>query len=446
VSVTAGYPAEGESIGPYRVLRRIGGGGMGVVFEAEDASLNRKVALKIISPHLAEDADFRARFTREAQAQASLDSAHVVHVYAHGVDDGCLYIAAQLIHDGDLGQMLAAYGAPPIRVGLDVMAQVAEGLADAHAVGLIHRDIKPANVLLRRRENAVHAYLSDFGIARQVGVEHTHTGTSTIGTPSYMAPELHTGGRARVETDVYSLGCLLWATLNGRAPYSGTSEFQIVTAHLEQPVPQLPADGPLATEVNRILRTAMAKDPAERYSSAADLRDDLRRARSLPDTATPVAPAEVTAARSGRRPIGVLVAGVAVLLALVAGGVAYAVSQGDDDPSADPSDPRSSSQTESPSEPSSEPTSASSATAPSDPDEQAAVASLTEALETTGGMSPAVAECTAQNWIQGAGLQEMVDAGLFDSDMNYVDVEQADLPPDIAAAASTAALSCATAQ
>jgi len=423
---------------------------MGVVFEAEDESLNRKVALKVISPHLAEDEDFRARFTREAKAQASLDSAHVVHVYAHGVDDGCLYIAAQLIPDGDLGQMLAAYGAPPIRVGLDVMAQVAEGLADAHAVGLIHRDIKPANVLLRRRENAIQAYLSDFGIARQVGAEHTHTGTSTIGTPSYMAPELHTGGRAQVETDVYSLGCLLWATLNGRAPYTGTSEFQIVTAHLEQPVPQLNADGPLATEVNRILRRAMAKDPAERYPSAAELRDDLRRARTLPDSATPVATAEVAEARSGRRPLGVLVAGIAVLLALVVGGVAYAVSRGDGDPSTDPSDPASSSETQSPSEPTSsapsEPTTANSATPPTDPDEQAAITSLTQALETTGGLSTATAQCTAENWIEGAGLQEMIDAGLFDADMNFVDVNQADLPPEIAAAASTAALSCATAQ
>jgi serine/threonine protein kinase len=446
VSVTAGYPAEGESIGPYRVLRRIGGGGMGVVFEADDESLNRKVALKVISPHLAEDEEFRARFTREAQAQASLDSAHVVHVYAHGVDDGCLYIAAQLIPDGDLGQMLAAYGAPPIRVGLDVMAQVAEGLADAHAVGLIHRDIKPANVLLRRRDNTVQAYLSDFGIARQVGAEHTHTGTSTIGTPSYMAPELHTGGRARVETDVYSLGCLLWATLDGRAPYTGTSEFQIVTAHLEQPVPQLSADGPLATEVNRILRKAMAKDPAERYSSAADLRDDLRRARTLRDTATPVAAA---ASGSGRRSVGVLVGGIVVLVALIVGGVAYAVTRGGDEPSADPSDPPSSSETTSPSEPTSsasEPTTGSTSGAPTDPDERAAIASLGRALETTGGMPTAIAQCTAEKWIEGAGLQEMIEAGLFDAGMVYHDVQQSELPPDIAAAAQTAALSCATAQ
>ena len=421
---------------------------MGVVFEADDESLNRKVALKVISPHLAEDDEFRARFTREAQAQASLDSAHVVHVYAHGVDDGRLYIAAQLIPDGDLGQMLAAYGAPPLRVGLDVMAQVAEGLADAHAVGLIHRDIKPANVLLRRRENSVQAYLGDFGIARQVGAEHTHTGTSTIGTPSYMAPELHTGGKAGVETDVYSLGCLLWATLSGRAPYAGTSEYQIVTAHLEQPIPQLPEDGPLATEINRILRTAMAKDPAARYSSAVDLRDDLRQARTLPDTATPVEKVAAAPARSTRRRAGVLAAGIALLVAVGAFAVAYYIltSGDEDDPVAQNTDPSSSVST-SPSEPTSPTTSATdgASTAPSGSDEEVAIASLAQALDEDGGMSAAQADCMAERWVQDAGLQEMADAGFFDADYNYVDQDRSLMTPEIEAAASSAALACATA-
>ncbi len=450
MSVSAGYPAEGESIGPYRIVRRIGGGGMGVVFEADDESLNRKVALKVISPHLAENDDFRARFTREAQAQASLDSSHVVHVYAHGVDDGCLYIAAQLIPDGDLGQMLASYGAPPVRVGLDVMAQVAEGLADAHAVGLIHRDIKPANVLLRRRENSVQAYLGDFGIARQVGAEHTHTGTSTIGTPSYMAPELHTGGKAGVETDVYSLGCLLWATLSGRAPYAGTSEYQIVTAHLEQPIPQLPEDGPLATEINRILRTAMAKDPAERYRSAVDLRDDLRQARTLPDTATPVEKGAAAPARSTRRPAGVLAAGIALLagprcvrcrlLHLDQRRRRRRPGRAEHRPDlvglhvperADLTHDLE--RTEGAS------------TAPSGSDEEVAIASLAQALDEDGGMSAAQADCMAERWVQDAGLQEMADAGFFDADYNYVDQDRSLMTPEIEAAASSAALACATA-
>src|SRR3954468_16431543 len=157
-----GYPDPGETIGHYRVVRRLGGGGMGVVYEALDERLERPVALKVIAPDLAEDPEFRERFTREAQAQASLDSRHVVQVYAHGEDDGRLWIATQLVPDGDLRSMLSAHGAPPVPVAIDLVAQVADGLADAHAAGLIHRDIKPANVLLRRSEDGRYtAYLAD---------------------------------------------------------------------------------------------------------------------------------------------------------------------------------------------------------------------------------------------------------------------------------------------
>ncbi len=278
--VQPGYPAPGEMIGPYRIERTLGGGGMGVVFAALDVGLNRPVAIKVIAPHLADDPEFRTRFTREAQALAALDSAHVVHVYAYGEVDGRLYIATQLIPDGDLAARLQKYGAPPLPVALDLVAQVASGLADAHAAGLIHRDIKPANVLLRHRHDSHQAYLSDFGIARKAGSE-TMTGSGVAGTPSYMAPELHTAGTAGVESDVYSLGCLLWAAVTGTAPYRGTSDYQIATSHFVEPIPQLAGDEAAIAETNRILRTAMAKQPGDRYASAAALRDDLRRAQSL---------------------------------------------------------------------------------------------------------------------------------------------------------------------
>ena len=297
---------------------------MGVVFEARDENLERPVALKVISPELAEDAEFRARFTREAQAQALLDSRHVVQVYAHGEDDGRLWIATQLVPDGDLRSMLTSYGAPSVPVAIDLIEQVADGLADAHAAGLVHRDIKPANVLLRRRADGwLTAYLADFGIARQVDGEATRTSHATVGTPSYMAPELHTGGQPGVESDVYSLGCLLWATLTGRAPYVGTSDFEIVTAHREKPVPQLPDDSPLAGRLNELLRSTLAKDPAERPPSAAAVRDWLRSLRG------PVAP--TTASRPPRR--GRLLAVVLVAAVVVAAlAMAYVVTRDDDEP------------------------------------------------------------------------------------------------------------------
>ncbi|WP_343909705.1 serine/threonine-protein kinase, partial [Nocardioides aquiterrae] len=228
-----------ETLGPYRLVRRLGGGGMGVVHEAWDAGLERPVALKVISPELADDPGFRERFTREARTQAALVSEHVVPVYAHGEDGGRLWIASQLVPDGDLGRLLREYGVPPRPVALDLVDQVAAGLADAHAAGLVHRDIKPANVLLRRGPR-IRAYLCDFGIAAPIGGP-----SDDAGTPAYMAPELTAGGPASVASDVYALGCLLRALL--------------------------PDGDPLEP----VVRRATAPRPEDRYPSATALRAAL---------------------------------------------------------------------------------------------------------------------------------------------------------------------------
>ncbi len=158
-----------EEIGPYRIVRWLGRGGMGTVFEALDTVLGRRVALKLIAEEYADDPAFRARFVREARAQAALDSPHVVQVFAHGEVDGRLFIASQLVPDGDLGAELRRHGPLPAPVAVELVAQVADGLAEAHRVGLVHRDIKPSNVLLRRRGTHTVAYIADFGIAGPVG-------------------------------------------------------------------------------------------------------------------------------------------------------------------------------------------------------------------------------------------------------------------------------------
>lgn len=144
---------------------------MGAVYDARDTALDRHVALKLITPGLAEDPEFRRRFVREARAQASLDSPHVVQVFAHGELDGRLYIATQLVPDGDLGRHLRRHGPLPPSQAAEIVAQVADGLAEAHRVGLVHRDIKPSNVLLRHRGTDTVAYLADFGIAAPVAGE-----------------------------------------------------------------------------------------------------------------------------------------------------------------------------------------------------------------------------------------------------------------------------------
>ncbi len=432
-----GYPRPGERLGQFVVGRRIGGGGMGVVFEAHDEVLDRQVAVKIISPHLADDPGFRERFIREARSLASLDSSHVVHVYAHGEatpeEGGRLYLVTQLIPDGDLGGLLQAYGAPPLAMAVDLIAQVADGLADAHAAGLIHRDIKPANVLLRKRADGNQAYLSDFGIARHVAADPSGTTTGTMGTPTYMAPELHLGDQPSVASDVYSLGCLLWAALTGRAPYAGTSDYQVVTAHLEAPVPQLEPAGELAVEANRILRSAMAKSPADRYPSAAAMRDDLRRAAGLSSEVNPTGTDEPAEAEVvDRRRLGIFVAlatGAAVLVVGLA--VSLALRGGDDDRSTTP-DPLTSS-----------PTSSATSSTTASGAEATAVANFAQALKEQGVMTAEQSDCVAQTVVDDLGYDALVDAGFFAPDGTFLDPDLAD-HPEIKNALTSATLTCLT--
>ena len=448
-----GYPRAGERLGHFVVGRRIGGGGMGVVFEAHDEALDRQVAIKIISPHLADDPAFRERFIREARSLASLDSTHVVHVYAHGEatpeEGGRLYLVTQLIPDGDLGGLLQAYGAPPPAMALDLLGQIADGLADAHAAGLIHRDIKPANVLLRRRVDGNQAYLSDFGIARPIDAESSGTTTGTMGTPTYMAPELHLGDQPSVASDVYSLGCLLWAALTGRAPYAGTSDYQIVTAHLEQPVPQLDPSSELAVEANRILRTSMAKAPAERYPSAAAMRDDLRRAALLPEAPLGELPVEETtdepaaAAPAGRPARAAVAAALAVVLVIAALGVWALTLRGDADDSTAGSDPPTAGPATTASSSSSTPTPSDSGSAdpPADGDEEKAITGFAKALVKEGGFNQEQADCVARDVVTNVGLPALVAAGFFDENMKFLNPDLDDLP-EIKSALTQATITC----
>ena len=266
-------PAMGERFGRYRLVRELGHGGMGVVFLAHDTELDRDVALKIIVPQLAGDADYRARFKRETTALTRMDSPHIVAVHDHGEHDGCLYLVTQLVPHGDLLQQINASGPLAPSAGIDVVLQVLDGLTDAHAAGIVHRDVKPSNVLLRRRDHRYEAFLCDFGVATVPGDHLTRTG-ALVGSFPYMAPERHQGDPAGVPGDLYSVGCVLWQVLTGTAPYAGT-DVEVALAHLQAPIPQLPAGEPFADAVNAVLRTAMAKRPGERYRSAKAMRRDL---------------------------------------------------------------------------------------------------------------------------------------------------------------------------
>lgn len=292
-------PQPGDAFGRYDVDAWIGRGGMGVVLRATHRDLERQVALKVLAPEIADDPAYRNRFLREARTLARLDSPHVVRVFDAGEQDGSLFIATELVPDGDLADLLAQRGPLPLADAVEVLGQVAEGLQAAHDAGILHRDIKPSNVLLRRMpDGRLRAVLCDLGIATVAGAEHTST-QGVIGTPSYMSPERLEGAEATVASDIYALGCLAWAVLTGQAPYVGTAG-HVVLSHLQAPIPQLPATTPDAVALNGVLTTAMAKQPSARHRSAAEFATALAR---VPVAATSAETTIVAADIRGRAPV-----------------------------------------------------------------------------------------------------------------------------------------------
>ncbi|MFA6576035.1 MAG: protein kinase [Nocardioides sp.] len=358
------FPRVGDVFGRYRIDAQIGQGGMGVVFSATDTAFDRRVALKVVSAALGGSAEFLARFEREAALLARLNSPHVIAIFDYGEQDGCPYLATQYVGGGDLGALMAARGPMPPKLAVEVCAQVADALADAHRAGVVHRDVKPTNVLLRDADTLdLHAYLCDFGIARTDGEGLTAPG-SVSGTWSYLAPECGTGAPGTVSSDLYALGCLLWAALTGQAPFRGT-DVEIAIAHQRAPVPQLAGDDPFTRHVNAILANTLAKDPRARYADADAVRADLLAAAAVPSTgvrppqaAAPARPAvappttgqpnampRTAPPRRRRRALVVSLTCLAVLA--VAGGIVAATVAGDDPsssaaPGGDPTTPSAS--------------------------------------------------------------------------------------------------------
>jgi serine/threonine-protein kinase len=269
-----GFPQAGERFGDFLIESDLGRGGMGVVFRATQVGLNRPVALKVLDPALAGDAEFTQRFEREASILASMSSPHVIQVFGHGRIDDCLYLATQYIAGGDLAQLLRRTGALQPTLALDLTGQVLAALADAHALGVIHRDVKPSNILLTSSGDRPFAYLADFGIAQNRESGLTRSGV-VAGSWAYLAPERHAGEPAAATSDLYSAGCILWACLTGQAPYQGT-DVQMAMAHANAPVPQLPGTDPQTVALNTLLARSLAKEPAHRYPSATAFLNDVQ--------------------------------------------------------------------------------------------------------------------------------------------------------------------------
>jgi serine/threonine protein kinase len=222
-------PDELGRLGPYLIRKILGTGAMGIVFEAQDAHLKRLVALKVMKPSLAANGDFHRRFLREAELAAALDHEHVITIYQVGEDRGVPFLAMKLLQGEALEDRLRRSGRLPLDEVLRIGREVAEGLAAAHAKGLVHRDIKPANVWLEAGRDRVK--IIDFGLARGTGADaHFTQAGAVIGTPSYMAPEQANGKEVDGRCDLFSLGSVLYRTSTGRLPFDGKDTLAVLTA------------------------------------------------------------------------------------------------------------------------------------------------------------------------------------------------------------------------
>jgi serine/threonine protein kinase len=266
----------GSLVAGYRIDELISRGGMGVVYRATNIALNRIYALKVLAPHLAEDAQFRVRFQREIRIAASLHHPHVVGIHYAGDHEGMLFFVMDFVTGTDLHQVLLKTGAlDPIRA-VDLLEQSASALDAAHGGGLIHRDVKPANILISVREGREHAYLTDFGLAKRSDAASALTATGMlVGTVDYMAPEQATGAPVDARTDIYALGCVFYRMLTGKVPYERENSLATLFAHVNEPPP--PLQGAITDQhpdFARVIEKAMAKDPGDRYFSAGDLARD----------------------------------------------------------------------------------------------------------------------------------------------------------------------------
>jgi tRNA A-37 threonylcarbamoyl transferase component Bud32 len=271
----------GRTLADFRILRHLGQGGMGQVYLAEQISLKRKVALKILRPETAADPTSLQRFKAEATAVAQATHANIVQVYAIGEADGIAYMALEYVEGRNLREYLLKKGPPDLLLALSIMRQAAAALQRAAELGIIHRDIKPENILLTRKGEVK---VADFGLSRCLAGDRpalnlTQSGV-TMGTPLYMSPEQVEGKPVDCRTDIYSLGVTCYHMLAGHPPFQGDSPFEVALHHVRtepKSLAEIRPDLPPALCV--IVHKMIAKDPAARYQTGRELLKDLARLR-----------------------------------------------------------------------------------------------------------------------------------------------------------------------
>lgn len=266
-----------RQIGDFRLLRRLGRGAMADVYLAQQCSLHRQVAFKVLKSHLATDPVYIARFQREARAAASLVHANIVQIHDIGCIDGIHFIAQEYVQGQNLGQWIRRHGPPNARQAVGIIRQAAAALAKAAEQGIVHRDIKPENIMITRDGDVK---VADFGLARlpdaREGVDLTQVGI-TLGTPLYMSPEQVEGRPLDPRSDIYALGVTCYHMLSGAPPFQGETVLSIAVQHLKkEPKPLAEVRPELPAVLCRIVHKMLAKDPRQRYQSARQLLSDLR--------------------------------------------------------------------------------------------------------------------------------------------------------------------------
>lgn len=258
----------GTQFGPYLLKRVIGSGGMGTVYEAQDTTMDRVVALKLISGPYAQDSAYRQRLQREARIAGRLQDPHVVPIHSTGEIDGQLYVDMRLINGTDLDTLLQRSGPLPPHKAVSIVRQIASALDAAHAAGVLHRDVKPGNILITADD---FAYLVDFGIANAATETKLTQMGDVLGTWTYMAPERFRGDGSAVtpRSDTYALACVLVEALTGNPPFSGDTA-TLVGAHLTEPPPRVSSRMGLPPALDEVISRALAKNPDDRYATSGE--------------------------------------------------------------------------------------------------------------------------------------------------------------------------------
>jgi serine/threonine-protein kinase len=263
--------------GRYRIVRRLGSGGMANVYLAQDEELGRLVAIKILNDRHASDESFVERFRREAKNAAGLSHPNIVSIYDRGEAEGTYYIAMEYLEGRSLKDRIVAEGPLPIEAAIDATRQILHALGFAHRGGVIHRDVKPHNVLLSPDGAEQRYKVTDFGISRTSASQMTEAG-SIVGTAQYLSPEQARGAPVDQRSDIYSVGIVLYELLTGRLPFTGETPLEIAMKHLSEiPKPPSAVRPEVPPDLDMVVLRALAKDPAERFESAEEMDNELAR-------------------------------------------------------------------------------------------------------------------------------------------------------------------------